>query len=143
VVGPNLLEDALQESYLVVFSKIDQVREPAAFKSWSCRIVLHICYQLKSRHPAFEELPDIGAQASESDQIVASVALRQGLARLNRNDRDILILREMLNLSYEEIAETLKLSGGTVRSRLHKARHRLAQRLDPESSSPAKLAAAH
>ena len=129
VVGPNLVEDALQEAYLVVFQKIDQVREPAAFKSWFCRVVMHVCYALKKRQPATEELQEVQAAGSESERVLAGVALRQGLARMPQRDRDILILREMLGLSYDEIADTLKIAGGTVRSRLHKARARLAERM--------------
>lgn len=129
VVGPNLVEDALQESYLVVFQKISQLREPSAFKSWFYRVVMHVCYALKKKHPDSDELPEITAQGSESEKVLAALALRQGLARLTQKDRDVLILREMLGLSYEEIADTLKISGGTVRSRLHKARKRLIERI--------------
>lgn len=129
VLGPNLVEDALQESYLLVFQKIGQVREPSAFKSWFCRIVLHVCYALKKKNPVKEELEEVQAGASETDRLVTGLALRQGLARLKPKERDVLILRDLLGLSYEEVGDTLKLSGGTVRSRLHKARKRLSTML--------------
>ena len=129
VVGPNLVEDALQEAYILVFQKIEQVREPAAFRSWFCRVVMHVCYALLKRHPQNLELQEVQARGSESEQVLAAITLKQGLARLQQRDRDILILRDMLGLSYDEIADTLKIAGGTVRSRLHKARGRLAERL--------------
>ena len=49
--------------------------------------------------------------------------------RLKQAERDILVLRELLGLTYEETAFALKLKVGTVRSRLHAARKHLAERL--------------
>ena len=129
IVGPNLVDDALQESYMLIFQKIEQVREPDAFKSWFCRIVLHVCYTIKKKNPQSDELPEMVAGGSESEAVLASVALGQELSRMSQKHRDVLVLRELLVLSYDEIADTLKISGGTVRSRLHKARERLAEQM--------------
>ena len=53
--------------------------------------------------------------------------LRTALNQLKEDDRNILILREMLQLSYEEISVALRLPVGTVRSRLHYGRKKLAE----------------
>ena len=58
-----------------------------------------------------------------------SIVLRRALSGLHQKDRDVLALRELLGLSYEDISQTLQVPVGTVRSRLNKARQRLAERL--------------
>ena len=59
-----------------------------------------------------------------------SMDLRSALEALSQQDRDILILREYLGLSYEELADALDLLEGTVRSRLFTARKRLKALLE-------------
>jgi RNA polymerase sigma-70 factor (ECF subfamily) len=56
--------------------------------------------------------------------------VHQALAILSEDHRSILVLREMEDLAYEEIAEVLQISIGTVRSRLNRARFALKQQLE-------------
>ena len=67
--------------------------------------------------------------AGASDQVLV-LWVRQAIAGLDSDDREILLLREYDQLSYEEIAALLSLPVGTVRSRLFRARLALKQRLD-------------
>jgi RNA polymerase sigma-70 factor, ECF subfamily len=130
VVGPQNVDDAVQESYLLVFRKLPQLRDTGAFRGWLCRLVLHTCYRMQSKQKDTAELKDSQAQVTdESDTLVDSIYLRQGLMRLKKSDREILVLRELLGLSYEETAFAMNIRVGTVRSRLHAARKRLAKRL--------------
>lgn len=130
VVGHDLLDDALQESYLLVFRKLKQLREPEAFIGWLSRLVLHVCYKLLKKNPHSKELNQtLEPQHDQTEDALNSLALRQALERLQRKDREVLILREFLELSYEETAYALDLPVGTVRSRLHAARKKLQQRL--------------
>jgi RNA polymerase sigma-70 factor (ECF subfamily) len=130
VVGPQLVDDAVQESYLLVFRKLPQLQDPAAFRGWLSRLVLHVCYRLARQQ---SETSDISEQEipsdDQSEELLSALQLRQALARLTPRDREILILRELLELSYEEVGYALDLPVGTVRSRLHKARQHLAERL--------------
>ncbi len=130
IVGSTLAEDAVQESYLLVFQKLRQLKDPAAFRGWLSRLVLHTCYRIAKKRPNELELPSEEVEAPDQSQsVIDSLFLKQGLSRLQPKDRDILILRELLGLSYEEVAFALSLPLGTVRSRLHSARKHLAERL--------------
>ena len=130
ILPKDLVEDAIQESFILVYRKLKQLKEPEAFAGWLSRLVLHTSYRLASKNPKQDQMPsEISAKDSEKDQVLDSLVLRQALSRLPQKDRDILILRELLGLSYEEVAFALKISLGTVRSRLHSARKKLAQRL--------------
>lgn len=129
VLGRRGLDDALQESYLLVFRKLPQLREPEAFRAWFSRLVLHVCHGMSRRQKVEVELPETLALPDATEPVLAAVALRQAMNRLHRKDRDILILREILGLSYEEVACAMRLNPGTVRSRLHTARRHLAERL--------------
>lgn len=133
VVGRDALEDALQESYLLVYRKLSQLREPEAFRGWFSRLVLHVCYGMARQQKGEQALPEELPQADATESVLAALALRQALARLERKDRDVLILREILELSYEEVGLALRIPTGTVRSRLHAARKHLAERMKDES----------
>lgn len=130
IVGEQRLADALQETYLLVFRNLHQLREPGAFIPWLSRLCLHVCYKLSPSAP-HQELKDVSATVSDSsNQIAARVTLNQALNRLERGDRDLLILRELLDFSYDDLAYTLRIPVGTVKSRLNTARTRLRERLN-------------
>lgn len=127
VVGPNHSDDVLQESYLLVFRKIQQVHKPEAFMGWLCRLVLHICYRHKKKNPIEGEVPEQVSQTARPEAVLDSIVLSRALDKLRAKDRNLLILRELVGLSYEELSGALQVPVGTVRSRLHKARKRLAE----------------
>lgn len=122
------VDDAVQETYLIVVQKLHYLQNPAAFRSWLSRIALHVCYGWRRKSRPTEELSEAHAvtDLAQSDQ---RLRLQSALNVLSKNDRDILILREYLGLSYEEIADVLVLPEGTVRSRLFNARKRLRELL--------------
>jgi len=128
VVPEYLVEDVLQESYLLVYRKLILLREPKAFTSWFGRLVLHCSYNMAKKQEKTSELDDRQGGEDQTESVVTQVALRNAISRLEQKDRNVLILREMMELSYDEIAGALRLKVGTVRSRLHAARKHLAQR---------------
>jgi RNA polymerase sigma factor (sigma-70 family) len=132
-VGPRLVEDAFQESYLLVLRKLGQLRKPEAFIGWLTRIVLHVCYDLRRDERTELEFSEDASSPDHSDTVLAGISIHRALHQLHRTDREVLILRELLELSYEEVAGALRLPVGTVRSRLHKARKNLAERLGAEN----------
>ena len=79
--------------------------------------------------PQRSELPENLAAKDRTDSLVNALVLRRALAGMHHKDRDVLVLREMLGLSYEDMSHTLQVPVGTVRSRLNTARKRLAERL--------------
>ena len=130
IVGEDLLKDALQETYLLVFRNIHQLREAGAFIPWLSRMSLHACYELAKRHRPVETFEEQSTSADHSDRVVDRLTLQQALNRLERADRDLLILRELIGLSYEDLAYALRIPTGTVKSRLSKARACLKDRLE-------------
>lgn len=74
----------------------------------------------------------LDASLEEVEARAAGAALRRALAEIPEEERDLLLLYACLELSYEECAETLGIPVGTVRSRLHRLRARLQERLAPE-----------
>ena len=130
----DLSHDALQEAYFVVYRRIGQLKEPAAFKSWLFRIVSRCCHDIirkRSREieTDLEERDDLVAemsdQPSDPGQLVTrQEQLRSVFRKLPEIDRETIALREVAHLSYEEMSNVLSIPIGTVRSRLAKARQR-------------------
>lgn len=129
VVGPAGCEDVVQESYLLVFRKLKQLKDLGAFKGWLCRIVLHVAYRYEDKNPDLEQLPAQLKGGRQPEDVLNALLLRRALRQLHSRDRDVLILREFLGLSYEDVSHALQVPLGTVRSRLNKARGRLRERL--------------
>ena len=129
LVRPDLVEDAVQEAYLVVFQKLHHLRKPEAFQGWLCRIVINVCHAMRKKHPPTTELDDQAQTADPTKQVDNHLALREALSQLPEDSRNALIMREFLKLDYEEIGFALRLPVGTVKSRLHYGRKKLAKLL--------------
>lgn len=122
-------EDVLQEVYLTVYQKIDQLQNPQALRAWFSQILVNRCRQeLRGRKlesldelpPALE--PGVYGMAESVDQ---KLDVREAMSQLPASDQAVLTLREVMDLSYQEIAESLRVPLGTVRSRIFNARQRL------------------
>lgn len=126
---PHRAEDCLQDAYFTVYRSVGGLRDPEAAHTWLLRIVTNRCRRLlKDRRPqSLDGLAEQGLEPAVPDPAEGAqsrLGIRQALDRLGQQDREVLTLREMMQLSYEEIAEALKIPLGTVRSRLAKARQR-------------------
>lgn len=130
VVGQQLLDDVIQESYLTVYLQLQQLNDHMAFLSWLSRIVLHTCYRLQKKYPERAELPEDIQQPDGSQRVVESLSLRSALSRLPQNDREVLVLHELVGLTHGEVGHALRIPEGTARSRLFTARKRLAEQLE-------------
>lgn len=135
IVGPDYVEDVLQETYLSVFRHRDQLKNPRAFLGWLSRMALHACYDLRKRTQPTESLPATISGPDTTTSVAAHVTLVKALNQLTRADRDLLILRELIGMDYEELGYTLQIPVGTVKSRLFKAREHLRERLSPETAA--------
>lgn len=128
---PHLAEDCLQDAYLAVCRGVHGLRDPEAAHTWLLRIVTNRCRRLlRQRRPSsLDELAETGLEPAAPDPTARTdtrLGVRSALTRLGHQDREVLALREVMQLTYDEIAATLKVPLGTVRSRLSKARARLA-----------------
>lgn len=137
-------EDVAQEVFISVFKTIETFREEARLSTWLFRITVnHAKNRLKylaRRHVnAHEELDEsrhvdagraIARPDAEQERNELGAVLRTLLDELDEDHRTVVILRDMDELSIEEIAAITGLPDGTIKSRLHRARAALRKRLE-------------
>ncbi|MDX2086614.1 MAG: sigma-70 family RNA polymerase sigma factor [Kofleriaceae bacterium] len=135
-------EDVAQEVFIAVFKNIDDFREESKFSTWLYRVTVNHCKNrikyLARRHDRDrDELDETSHQANgaingtpvraaQPDRALANAQmeklLQEAIAALDEDQREVIILRDVEDLSIEEICEITKLPDGTVKSRLHRAR---------------------
>jgi len=131
-------EDAAQEVFLRAYAKLHTYRPERKFSTWLLSITSHYCIdRLRKRRFAWlslEEAPWLETLKSERDlpeeaalEDEAREEVRRLLNSLSPAYRAPIVLRYWYDLSYEEIAETLGITVAAVKSRLHRARLKLAQ----------------
>ena len=136
--------DVTQDAFVNAFQKLHTFRGRSAFYSWLFRIALNSAASQKRKtnrtvvsidsnreltgdEPADQHSDSRPGHALETQERQATV--RTALGQLAEEFRTALILKEIENLSYEEIAEIVGCPIGTVRSRIHRARSELRERL--------------
>lgn len=134
--------DMTQEAFIKAYNSLQSFRGDSKFSVWLYRIVSNVCLDFlrsKNRKPtvslSVEDDDGEDAQldvADESqspelllDRKLTRDSVRRGLDSLPPDYRQILLLREIQGLSYDEIAQALSLEVGTVKSRIFRARKRL------------------
>jgi RNA polymerase sigma-70 factor, ECF subfamily len=144
-------EDMTQEVFVQVFKGIGQFRGDSKLGTWIYRVAINLCKNrskyLLRRHDDKQDALDAIAdrqplhqakgvtlgQVNQPDQMVEGMQIeaimRQCIAALEPDFREALILRDVENLSYEEIIEITGVAEGTVKSRIHRARALLKQRV--------------
>lgn len=130
-------EEVTQEAFVRAFLKLDTFQQNSQFFTWLYRIAFNIALSRKRRKRVKisldQQRDELGNDVVDRGEAVDAAMIRQdqialvqsALGRLSEQHRGILVLREMNEASYEEIAEILELSIGTVRSRLNRARKQL------------------
>lgn len=138
--------DASQEVFLRVFRFLGGFQEESGFSTWLYRIGVNVCKDMFQRKKRLNEtslerigedeedyVTDIPDERFRPDAVHDQTELRDALARaigeLPGPQREIVILRDIQGLSYEEIAGALALESGTVKSRLSRARENLRKKL--------------
>jgi RNA polymerase sigma-70 factor, ECF subfamily len=116
-------EDVAQESFLKAFRELDKLRDDRAFSGYLYRICVRLCMD-RLRLKRAETVEFDRAQPHEGGRVENRVLIEKLLAQLPAELRTTLVLREMEQLSYDEVAEAMSVPIGTVRSRLHTARER-------------------
>jgi RNA polymerase sigma-70 factor (ECF subfamily) len=117
-------EDAVQEAAFTAWRKLGNLREGSRLQPWFLAIVANRCRTIAKRR--FLSLSADQAEVEIETVDVASVVdLRRALARLDHEQRLVLVLRYYLDLPYEEIAATLGISAKAARTRVERAVHRL------------------
>lgn len=116
-------EDVAQESFLKAFREIGKLRDDRAFSGFIYRICVRLCMdRLRLKRAEVIEFDTV--HESEGQSIETKVLVFKLLDLLSEELRTTLILREMEQLSYDEISAAMDVPVGTVRSRLHAAREK-------------------
>lgn len=140
-------EDIAQEVFITVFKTIETFREESKFSTWLYRVTVNTCKNrlkyLARRHSRdHDEIDDttdsangqIGAPPpSAPDRALESAQMEKlmqdAIGKLDEEHRIVVVLRDVEDLSIEEICEITGLPDGTVKSRLHRARLQLRKKL--------------
>ena len=150
---PEDAADMAQDAFIKAYSSLSSFRGDSKFSVWLFRIVSNLCLDFlrsRKRRPTVslsvendegEDMEFEIADESQSpetllEQKLTREAVRCGLDSLPPEQRQILLLREIQGLSYEEIAQVLELESGTVKSRIFRARKRLSAFLLREGNIP-------
>jgi RNA polymerase sigma-70 factor (ECF subfamily) len=127
-------DDLLQDTWFDVYRKVNSLRQPDAFPAWIYRIARDKAYREMRRRPS----PDLSIDDHISQSIVHEEVqftaedaerVRAALDHLPLDQREVLILRFVEDLSYEQIAEVIARPIGTVRSRMNYAKQSLRAKL--------------
>lgn len=144
MLGGNQEEalDVAQEVFVTVFRAIDGFRGDSKLSTWIYRIAVNHCRnRLKylarrhsKRHARFEDVQQTRAARGDAFQseiprpdaqvegLIAEVVLKEAIASLDPEQREVLVLRDVEGMTYEEIVGATGLPLGTVKSRIHRAR---------------------
>ena len=138
VADPAHAEELTQETFLAVLRASSRYEPSALFRTWLYAIGFKILHAHR-RKAAFRAMfhGDSGdREPATRDTLDTNIWLRDAVGKLDRTEREILLLREFEQLSYVEIAELLRLPVNTVRSRLFRARTALRDLLAAPAVKP-------
>jgi RNA polymerase sigma-70 factor, ECF subfamily len=133
LVGAQDAEDVAQQVYLQIFRQVDRFRGKSSFNTWLYRVTVNEALQhLRRKRRRRFAILNWDPQEHATDHCRQSEVrelLDRALAEIDPELRSIFVLREVEELSYEEIGPALQIPPGTVASRLSRARHQLQERL--------------
>lgn len=115
--------DAMQDTILVCWEQLPTLRQDRYFRTWLTRILLNKCYDCLRQRAHFsgeEDLPEIGTETDFD----TSMDVGRMMMRLPESDRVILSLFYYDDYTTRQIAQTLGISEGAVRTRLNRSRER-------------------
>ena len=120
-------KDAMQDAFIAVARNLESFRGESSVKTWSHRIAVNAALRVRARRGRhhYDDLPeDLAAQTPVRDG-----AVRRAVTMLSLDHQLVLAMFALEGMTHPEIAETLGIPEGTVWSRLHAAKKRLAELL--------------
>jgi RNA polymerase sigma-70 factor (ECF subfamily) len=133
--------DATQEVFITVFRKARSFRFRSAFSTWLYRLTINATHDLR-RKAARTPIPTEDLAPEISDPIEMSterMAVSDGLRQLPTDQREAVVMRDLIGASYEEIAEATGVPVGTVKSRIARGRLHLASLLGEPTADRTRL----
>lgn len=144
VDNPEDAADVVQDAFLNAYQSLHTFKGDAEFFTWLYRIAFNTAISQKRKKRATISLdsvgPDGGIDPDDPSEYIKPGAalerseeeteLQNAMTRLSQEHREVLVLKDIEGMKYEEIAEILGVPIGTIRSRLHRARLELRQLLE-------------
>lgn len=139
--NPEDARDICQEVFVKIYRSLDRLPDTAGFTPWLIRITRNTCIdslrRMRVRPPGSDlpvtELRYISDSSPDPEKAYSEKSkgkiIRKALDMLSQLNREIIILKEIQGFSLEEISELLQVPLGTVKSRSHRARLDLAEKL--------------
>lgn len=140
--------DVAQDTFITVLRKLEGFRGEAAFTTWLHRVAVNACYdelRRRKRRPALHVVPEEGSDREpgppapdHADEVAGTRDAAAALASVPEEFRVALVLADVQDMAYEQIAQVLDVPIGTVKSRVHRGRLALAAALGiaPEAREP-------
>jgi len=143
--------DAVQDAFLSALRKVSQFRGDALFTTWLHRVAVNACYDIlrrRARQPMLHLAEDPDGPAREegppvldhADEVAGTRDAAAALALVPEEFRVALVLADVQDMAYEEIAKVLDVPIGTVKSRVHRGRLALAKAMGLDAREPGHLA---
>ena len=137
VRDPALADDVTQDTFIKVWQHLDEFRGDGSMRGWVLRIAHNTAVstlrRIKDAATDPHVLPDAGDPITTNRVVEGRLAyeeLQRALDQLDELSREIVVLREVEGMTYDEIADTLDVPVPTVKTRLLRARRRLANALE-------------
>ena len=145
----GLAEDASQQTLLKAWQELPRLREPERFEAWTYRLLVNVCHaewrRRKRSIAALRDLDSVPEPISPDEMaiVIDRDQLERGYSRLSMDHRAVVVLHYYLDMPVAEIAETLGVGEGTVKSRLYHAMRGLRAALDADTRDVAVVADEH
>ncbi len=139
--------DASQDTFLAALRKLNTFRGDSAFTTWLHRVAVNACYdslRRKRRRPLLQIVRDEDDERREpslpapdhADGVVFSVDVARALMEVPKEFRVVLVMADVQDLPYDEIASALEIPVGTVKSRVFRGRAALGRALGVARGEP-------
>jgi RNA polymerase sigma-70 factor (ECF subfamily) len=138
-------EDAAQEALAKLCTRIGQFRGEARFQTWLYSLVSNTCRDLGERQRRRRHQPLDQTAEFASDEVPQEAAewrdqrrhLAECMRALSDDQRRVMVLKDVLQLSYDEIAQEMGMPVGTVKCHAHRGRARMRRALEPAARAAA------
>ncbi len=123
------IADAVSNTVVIVFEKINTLKKEEFFKTWLTRILINECYKIHNQNKKIVYLENYNEANLSYNERYTDFEVRELVRNLPEDLKEIVVLYYFEDFSVKDIAKIVKIPEGTVKSRLSRARKELEQKL--------------
>ncbi len=138
LANPEDAQDAAQESFAKLCVRIKQFRGESQFSTWLHRLVVNTCRDAAQRQRTRAHEPlleDLRAAPERPDTVALREELSAALAEISPTQARVVVLKDALDLSFEEVAAMAQIPVGTAKCYAHRAREGLRAKLERDAAA--------